>query len=178
MQFYRYNKEDMTFTKVSIWRYVILFVCMLTLMSTSKSSKVTNPDYEREPSIVSIFTSDLEFNKENLMIVIKSCGIRYPDIVMSQSILETGSFRSSIFKEANNLFGMKLARSRPTTAIGEYSGHAMYDHWTQSVMDYALYQSAYLRKLKTREQYYDYLSQNYAEDPNYVTKLKRYEEKN
>lgn len=125
--------------------------------------------------MIGVHSSELKFTPDNLMIVIERSGIRFPDIVFAQAMLETGHFKSRIFVEANNLFGMKLARSRPTTAIGEYSGHAMYEDWVSSVMDYALYQSAYLRKLKTRDQYYEYLSQNYAEDPDYVTKLRRYE---
>lgn len=68
---------------------------------------------------------------------------------------------------------MKLARSRNTTAIGEFSGHALYEDWRQSVMDYSLYQSTYLRKIRTEDQYLEYLSQHYAEDPNYVNKLKQ-----
>lgn len=174
MKFYIYNDREMTFARVSIWRYVVLFVCLLTLMSISRS--VDKPtDSEREPTLIGIHSSELKFTDENLMIMIERSGIRFPDIVFAQAMLETGHFKSRIFVEANNLFGMKLARSRPTTAIGEYSGHAMYEDWVSSVMDYALYQSAYLRKLNTREQYYEYLSQNYAEDPNYVTKLRRYE---
>jgi hypothetical protein len=35
-----------------------------------------------------------------------------------------------------------------------------------------LYASTYLSDLKTEEDYFDYLSQNYAEDKKYVSKLK------
>ena len=57
-------------------------------------------------------------------------------IAASQSILETQFFNSDIFKENNNLFGMKEPRVRPTTVIGTNRGHAIYDHWTCSVKDY------------------------------------------
>lgn len=175
MKFYIYNERDMTFHKISAWRYVVLFICLLTLMSISRSTDMKDVDEEREVSLISSTPTELKFSRENLMIVIERSGIRFPDIVFAQAVLETGHFRSDIFREGNNLFGMKVARSRPTTAIGEYSGHAMYDDWVSSVIDYALYQSAYLRKLKTEDQYYEYLSQHYAEDPEYVNKLKRYE---
>jgi flagellum-specific peptidoglycan hydrolase FlgJ len=40
-------------------------------------------------------------------------------------------------------------------------------------MDYALYASSYLKELNTEDKYFQYLSQNYAEDPNYVSKLRK-----
>jgi len=95
----------------------------------------------------------------------------HPDIVYAQAMLESNNGRSKIFRESNNLFGMKLAKNRPTTAIDEQFGHAYYSTWKASVIDYALYQSAYLRGL-SKESYFKYLSQNYAEDVEYVNKLK------
>lgn len=103
----------------------------------------------------------------------RECGVMHPDIVYAQSLLETGGFKSHIFRSNNNLFGMKVARSRPTTAKGENNGHAYYDHWTKSVIDYALYQSAFLRKFKKESDYMDYISANYAEDPVYISKVRK-----
>ena len=114
---------------------------------------------------------DLPFNEENLMIVIKRFGIRFSDIVIAQAKLETGNFRSKSFTKHNNLFGMKVAKSRLTVATGESLGHARYDHWTYSVMDYALFQSTFARKIRTRKGYMRYLSRNYAEDKSYVQKI-------
>jgi hypothetical protein len=177
LKLYRYDPQSMDFTPMYVWRYVVLFICLLFLMSISRSTYQPS-DQETELSIFGVHSGEMEFTPENLMLQIKRSGVRFPEIVFAQAVIETGHFKSTIFMEGNNLFGMKVARSRPTTSIGEYSNHALYDHWTSSVMDYALYQSAYLRKLKTKDQYYNYLSQNYAEDPNYVTKLKRYESNN
>jgi flagellum-specific peptidoglycan hydrolase FlgJ len=38
--------------------------------------------------------------------------------------------------------------------------------------DYGYYYSRYLSGLDTEDEYYEYLSQNYAEDPRYVETLK------
>ena len=62
---------------------------------------------------------------------------------------------------------MKQARARATTAKGTQLSHAYYDHWKESVTDYALYQAAYLNKLRTEKKYLNYLDKNYAEASNY-----------
>jgi flagellum-specific peptidoglycan hydrolase FlgJ len=66
---------------------------------------------------------------------------------------------------------MKVATQRPTTNKGEESGHAYYDNWKESVVDYAFYQAKYLSNLKSENEYLQYLKQFYAEDPNYMPKL-------
>jgi len=80
--------------------------------------------------------------------------------IMCQAAHETGNFQSLIFKENNNLFGMKLALIRKTTAIGENRGHAVYKTIEDSVKDFKLYYdsfkylqhyttiAAYVRQLK------------------------------
>jgi hypothetical protein len=40
------------------------------------------------------------------------------------------------------------------------------------VYDFAFHQCRYLSNIKTEEQYFQYLGQNYAEDPNYINRLK------
>ena len=95
----------------------------------------------------------------------------YPDVAMAQSMLETGYFKSGIFLDNNNLFGMKQATVRVNTASGTQHNHAYYDTWRESVYDYAFYQTRYLSGAKTESEYLYVLGQSYAEDPNYVTKL-------
>ena len=91
---------------------------------------------------------------------------------MAQAEIETGHFKSKIFKENNNLFGMKVATKRPTTNKGEQYKHAYYNSWRESVVDYAFYSAQYLSDLKTEEQYLDYIRHNYAEDSNYIGKVR------
>lgn len=115
---------------------------------------------------------DSSFNEKALIRYMDEVGIIFADIVYAQAVLETGSFRSKVFRVNNNLFGMKVAKSRPTTALGLRRGHAFYKDWRMSVVDYALFQSAYTRKIRTEEGYYKYLSRNYATDVTYVNKLR------
>lgn len=148
---------------ISIWMVVILTTSFIPGPTLQKVVKVNKVVYSA--------VDDLPFNEENLMIVIKRMGIRFPDVVMAQAKLETGHFTSKSFTRHNNLFGMKVPKSRLTVATGESFGHARYDHWTYSVMDYALFQSTFARKIRTRKGYMRYLSRNYAEDESYVQKI-------
>ena len=52
-------------------------------------------------------------------------------------------------------------------------GDAYFKDWKMSVIDYAMFQSAYARKIRTDKGYYEYLSRNYASDVEYVNKLKK-----
>jgi hypothetical protein len=111
------------------------------------------------------------FSKENLARLIYNLKIAHPDIVMAQAIIESGNFKSNIFKENNNLFGMKMPEYRKTTAIGTNRGHAVYRNWRESVIDYALWQGKRAR-YSTTNQYLRRL-RSYAADPNYISKIKK-----
>jgi hypothetical protein len=114
--------------------------------------------------------------------LLKKClefeGVKYPDIVLLQSQLETGHYTSDIFLNGNNLFGMKYPSHRPTVATGSYKEHAKYAHWSDSVIDYTLWQKYYQSRGYRLEGGIDsdfYLvflkCIPYAEDPRYVPKL-------
>lgn len=109
--------------------------------------------------------------EEQIEETIYRMNFKYPHIVLAQAKLESSNFTSTIFKENNNLFGMKQARTRPTTATGTQRSHAIYKDWKDSIVDYALYSQTYLSG-KTETEYYAYLGRNYAEDPSYVVKLR------
>jgi hypothetical protein len=52
---------------------------------------------------------------------------------------ESGNFKSKVFRENNNAFGMRLPKRRTTTAIGKNRGYAIYKDWYDSVYDYWLW---------------------------------------
>ncbi len=149
---------------ISIWVVVLLTTSFIPGPTIQKVVNV-------KKSVTYSAVDDLPFSEDNLRAVIKRYGIRFPDIVMAQAELETGHFTSRSFTRHNNLFGMKLAKSRLTVATGERYGHARYDHWTYSVMDYALFQSTFARKIRTKDKYLRYLQRNYASDERYIDKL-------
>lgn len=89
----------------------------------------------------------------------------------AQAWHETGDFKSQVFKENKNLFGMRHPSKRKTFSQGSNLGHAVFKNHLSSVRDYFERQkefnipnsedSGYM--LKT-------VNSNYAEDPNYLTK--------
>ena len=84
-----------------------------------------------------------KFSPQNLQKYLSLIDIRgfgKDSVILRQAIVESAWFKSKLFIEGNNLFGMKLATTRPTTAIGKCRGHAKYKHWTDSVKDIILYQ--------------------------------------
>jgi hypothetical protein len=86
-------------------------------------------------------------------------------VVLAQAKWESAHFKSKVFQENNNLFGMKLARQRNTTAVGENRGHAKYDNWQDSVKDYKLWQDSNGMSNLPKEQYISKLSNIYCPPP-------------
>lgn len=137
----------------------------LTLIALLISVRVGSATFKTEMA--------MPFSTANMLKIMNQIGIAYPDVVLAQARLETGNFTSKVFKENNNLFGMKLPRVRNTTAIGEQNSHADYASWRQSIIDYKLWQDDVIVGIKSKRQYLSYLSKNYAEDKKYINKLKQ-----
>ncbi|MBC8054079.1 MAG: glucosaminidase domain-containing protein [Sphingobacteriaceae bacterium] len=115
------------------------------------------------------------FSEEALLSFMKELKIKYPETVLAQARLETGNFTSDIFKENHNLFGMKVAGKRPTSAVGIHRGHAQYRDWKDSVIDYALFQSFIIAKLPKNniEEYRNYIQKFYSETSDYLSRIDR-----
>ena len=117
---------------------------------------------------------EAELNKENLWRTIVDQGIKFPDLVFAQALLESGDLRSSLCVKSNNLFGMKMPTKRETVAKPGKKDYAKYDHWVQSVRDYKLLQEYLFRKREyTRSEYVEMLSRRYSETGDYVNRVRR-----
>lgn len=135
---------------------------------------IANSSINTNPVVIS---KTNPFNEEKLVSYLKELNIKYPYIALAQAKIETGNYTSKVFKNNNNLFGMKQARSRATTAKGTAFNHALYSSWEESVIDYALYSASYMSKIKSEKEYLARLGRSYAQDPMYVIKLKALIEK-
>ena len=149
---------------------VVLTLTLNILVSFLSTSAVPDPIIEDSPCIV--LQDRQEFSELSLIEYLVELKVPHPHIVLAQAKLETGNFTSTIFKENNNLFGMKRAYRRPSTAIATHRNHAKYHHWKDSVLDFALYK-AYVAQNRDEEQYMKLLASSYAEDPNYTKKVRR-----
>lgn len=104
----------------------------------------------------------LKSPKEGLIEALDYYAVKHPNIVYAQAILETGHFRSRVFKECNNLFGLYNSRTK---------SYYKFNHWSESIVAYLNYIQY---RYKPPDDYYKFLSDiGYAEDPEYINKLKR-----
>lgn len=177
---YKFNEKTLKYDKITRKVILVIFGILLTTSLITvflMVTKVNDVRFITEETKQIIIKQEQEFNPEKLKAYILELNIRFPHIVYAQALLESGEFKSHIFKENNNFFGMKQAKQRPTTNKGTENGHAYFSNWRDCVVDYAFYQAAYLNDLRSEAEYYQYLGQNYAEDPGYVGKLKKIIEK-
>jgi uncharacterized FlgJ-related protein len=179
---YTYNENTLLFEQFKpnyIKQFSFYFICFfgfIVLTGISKSVTKTQAQVYYETSINVI--ANTELNHKTLEAEIAKYNFKFPKIIYAQAVLESNNFKSNICKQSNNLFGMKEARQRTTTANGTEFNHASYLTWQDSVIDRALFETSFLRSIKTKEQYFDYISKNYAEDTSYVIKLKKIINKN
>jgi len=174
-----YDDSKLNFIRVK-FRYIIyivlslitLFTVLLKLSCSEQYDILNLNDYESNMMVINVNDTIHDFTEDKLVDMLISLNVKFPHIVLAQARLESGNYTSKVFKENNNLFGMKEARVRINTAVGTQYNHACYEHWRESVYDYAFYQSTYLYRLKTEKEYFTYLDQSYAEAPNYVITLK------
>ena len=97
----------------------------------------------------------------------------YPDILLKQAKIESANYTSDVYKNTNNLYGMKKVGKRQTTQVNNtYKGYGCYNNWCLSVLDRMLWDVFVFNGEKpSREKYLKAMS-IYAEDKNYLTKLK------
>lgn len=170
--------KRLPYWKISICLFLLVSIFSLFSFSYGRIMNLKNlSDFEKEILIIDINGGN-DFNQDKLVTMLKDLNVRFPHIVVAQARIETGKYKSKIFRENNNLFGMKQATVRVNTAQGTQHNHAYYDTWRESVYDYAFYQTRYLSGARSEEEYFYVLGQSYAEDPNYVSKLKNEIEKN
>lgn len=142
---------------------LVLFVCLIATNQFLKADELTK-------SKVSAVDSALTENNIYVMLLINN--IKYPEVVLSQIMIESGNLTSKLCKRNNNILGMTVATKRETTALNE-SGYAKYKSWFDCIVDYKFYQDLVFSKHKTmtKKQYIAYLHKNYAKSPTYKTKL-------
>lgn len=176
---YKLNLKTLQFEKINFIKLGLVSVTLITL--TGFVGNKIGYDSSRHEFIQSLSNDEKtfiirelnKFSEEKLISEIEKLNIKFPRIVLAQAKLESNNFKSKIFKENNNLFGMKVAKSRPTTNSGEQYNHATFDSWRDCLIDYCMYQSRYLGHIKSEDEYFRYLSESYAEDTTYITKLKK-----
>ena len=148
-----------------------VFNIFISLVVLSLGVIVLLDHYKRdEPSdyqVLNVVKSEqpeflLKSPEEGLIEALDYYNVEYPNIVYAQAILETGHFKSKVYREYNNLFGLYNSRTK---------SYYKFDHWSESIIAYLDFIQ---NKYKPPNDYYKFLSDiGYAEDPEYINKLKR-----
>lgn len=104
---------------------------------------------------------DRKLNIENLLAVLQQYGVKFPQIVAAQALLETGYFTSRVCLENNNLFGLRCPSN------GSYY---TFNSWEESIKAY----KDYVQYKYKGGNYYNFPDGiEYAEDGEYINKVKQ-----
>ena len=166
-----YNTEKLSYEPikpVGYAPYVGAALLAFGLGWVSSTSNTFNKIIHNNTTIV----TTIPFSENALVEQLNKCNVKYPHIVLAQAKLESNNFTSQVFKQNNNLFGMRKARRRITSSQSEKNTYAYYRDWVDCVYDYAMYQSEVMCSVSNEDEYFIKLGERYAEDPMYVSKLK------
>lgn len=171
---YKYDSEALVFRKTNrLLKYRIIVAVLFLSVSLLSFVAVKKPQKEYITTEMEInLKTNNTFSEEDLIKEIKRLPFKYKDIVLAQAMIESGHYKSPLFKEAHNLFGLREARARATTAKGTVLNHAQYANWKESVLDRLIYEVKYLDKLN-RSQYLLYLDRVYAQAGGYDKSLEQ-----
>lgn len=146
------------------WKLLIISVLLILLIVLLTNCISSIPEKYKEIYVKleqpEFFLSDNPTDS----LVYQAClyyNINNPEIVVAQSILETGYYRSEVCKKNNNLFGLYNSHKK------EYF---KFSHWAESVK---AYKDMIQYRYKDGEDYHEFLDRiGYAEDSLYNNKLK------
>lgn len=119
-----------------------------------------------------LYPSD-EINDSILECYLIELGAWYPDILLAQAKIESGTYTSNVFKAANNLYGMKTVNSRFHCQTGRYNSYGHYDSWKLSVIDRILWDLFIFDSIKPDRNQYLRALRDYAEAQNYIETIEK-----
>lgn len=149
--------------KIHVVWFIIALLVVAFFINVYSDNKKENTIVEKEDSVsVQWRQNHFLLSEENLYNELVAQGVDFPEIVTAQALLETGHFKSYACLQQNNLFGLRDNK-------GKYMS---FPHWTDAVAAYKKYIQRYNHPVP--EDYYAYLQElGYAEDPQYIDKLKQ-----
>ena len=87
---------------------------------------------------------------------------KWPDIAFAQARIESGNFKSKVFKKCNNAFGMKLNSRKLHSGLTKNKTCKYKDVHT-SILDYSLFQE----RFNSREHFISYIKKKYCSNKKY-----------
>jgi len=174
MKIYKFNSTTLQFESIPYLTKILkgLAIFLILFIFIGATSETEEDSYIIDVEDILLVDSQNEFSEDKFISMLDEINLPHPHITLAQAKLETGNFTSKIFNENHNSFGQKEAKVRINLARGTQYGHAYYNSWEESILDYAYWYSTYASKCKTEEQFYQLLDRVYAEDPLYSKKLR------
>jgi hypothetical protein len=184
IKIYKVNKEQLDFQEVKYWKPILIFFAVLILILLSSFIGIRS-SYSREKNGIKYIKTETEvnlitnnsFSKDNLIKEIQRLPFKYKDVILAQCILESGNFKSPVFKQCNNLLGLREAKQRLTLATGTHLNHATFTTWKECLLDRLIFEAKYMHDL-SRSEYLTYLGKVYAEAGGYDKVLEQIIKKN
>lgn len=175
-----FDKDSLTFRNIKTRSYIKIGTYLLGTFAvlfilgwfTGTNKYIINRWVHKTEVTDTLTIHGQPFSEEALIELMKDCNMKYPYIVLAQAKLESGNFTSKVFRQNHNFLGMRKAKQRMTTARGEKNTYAYFRDWEDCVYDLCLWQSVMTCGINTEDEYFDKLSERYAEDTSYVAKLK------
>ena len=147
--------------------YILWFILMLLMTLSLIGCSECNPCKKANFIQTDFNPADYVLNPVNVYKEIMRNDIKFSEIVLKQSILESGWYKSYNCTERKNLFGM----TGGTKTKDNIHGYAIYSNWMQSVKAYKDWQAE--RLTPDVSNYYQFLRDwSYAESEDYERKLK------
>lgn len=163
--YYKQN-QDLSFSKVPNFRN--LFYVSLTInviFAILLFMAFTNPDkpiYKTKIVKEIVTEKDVVLNDSGITAELTNQGVILAAVACLQSKIESNHGKSNVGIQAKNLFGITYHRCKHVA--GKHGVYAKYDSYRDNIKCYAHIQKRYLKNIDGV----------YAEDPNYVSKLKSY----
>ena len=163
----RYNKETLQFENVeNTYKkpfYILLLISLFLTASICMAFNLLNQQ-NIELNIKTTERIDFEIHNLNTLKKVDSfidiLPFKDKNLIKRQYRLESGNLKSALTRKNNNIFGMRGSKRRHTYIGICENNYAIYSNIQMSVLDRLMYE-IYVNNLKT-----------YAEDKNYLTKLK------
>ena len=162
------------------WLFIVLGMLLLTnfIILFNKGNEVNNRiafnfKVPNELQSVRNANNDSIISQKILYQYLLSIRAPHAKIMLIQALIESGEFKSALFKKNHNLFGMKIVTNRASSSPMQNAGYQSYNNYFESVTDFCLWE--YSRGVETisDQEFINFLSKIYAEDPNYALKIRK-----
>lgn len=169
MKIVKINKDlshvDITFK--SKFKTFSLYLLSIAVIGLSVAFTTIRPDvinHRGTHTVDTVYLQELDIPLTDSAIIaelVKNHCI-LPNVALAQMKIETGNFKSAICKENKNIAGIRTSKSKYVSGMNR--GHCTYKTYKDCIKDYVRVQDRYLKNIDGK----------YAENPQYVSKLKSY----